>query len=280
MEEKEGTVEEEIIYPDIIFKVKEDLHSISSKHVKTIMQLPEYTAIPNSNPMICGVFMLREMTVPMLDMRKAFGMESVEEECDKFANEFESRKIEYMKWVNELRRCVAANEKFSLSTDPHQCSFGHWHDKYKSSHNMVNSHLKQIDLPHAKLHDAAAKIDEYMQAGNREKAEEVMNMVNEIYAPKMLRLLEEMEVVYRDAYRQMVLVLSDDKNTIGLVVDEVVSVEKLMDVGGEKTVKSFNNTDYITNVKKSSKLDEIIIGLDDAKLLNIAEGFDGSKTLI
>lgn len=78
----------------------------------------------------------------------------------------------------------------------------------------------------------------------------------------------------------MVLVLSDDENTLGVVVDEVVSVENLSDAGGEKAIREFNNTNYIDGIKLSEKTKEIVIGLDDKKILGLAENFDANKPMI
>ena len=279
MEQTEEMVDE-IIYPSITFKIEEDIYAISSKYVKTIMQMPKYKKIPNANPIISGVFMLRDLTVPMLDLRKAFGVKTVEDECREFAEELEKRKDDHINWIAELKRCTSTGEKFTLTTDPHQCAFGRWYDKYESNHNMVNAHLNQILLPHEKLHKSAEIIEECIKNGEQDKAREVLDKAENLYMPRILQLIEETESIYREAYRQMVLVLSDDENTLGVVVDEVVSVENLSDAGGEKAIREFNNTNYIDGIKLSEKTNEIVIGLDDKKILGLAENFDAKKPMI
>lgn len=261
--------------PSIIFNVRGDLYSVNSRYVKTIMQLPKYKAIPNSMPMISGVFMLRELTVPMLDMRAAFSLTTVERECAEFADMINKYKSQHISWVQELKKSVAAGEKFTLTTNPHQCDFGMWYDKYESAHNVVNSHMKQIDLPHQKLHKTAEQINEQLVNGNIEAANELLEKAEELYLPKIEKILDEVADVYKESYRQMVLVLSNEMSTIGLVVDEVTAVETLIDVGGEEAVRKFNNTEYIDGVKKSERMEELIIGLDDEKLLEITADFAG-----
>ena len=279
MEQTEELVDE-IIYPSITFKIEDDIYAISSKYVKTIMQMPKYKKIPNANPIISGVFMLRDLTVPMLDLRKAFGVKTVDDECREFAENLEKRKDDHINWITELKRCTSAGKKFTLTTDPHQCAFGRWYDKYKSNHNIVNAHLNQILLPHEKLHKSAEIIEKCIKNGEQDKAREVLEKAENLYMPRILQLIEETESIYREAYRQMVLVLSDDENTLGVVVDEVVSVENLSDAGGEKAIREFNNTNYIDGIKLSEKTKEIVIGLDDKKILGLAENFDANKPMI
>lgn len=264
---------EEIIYPSIIFKLKDDYYSVSSKYVQTIMQKPSYKKIPNSNPMIDGVFMFRDGTVPLLNLRVAFGMTTIQQEIDEFEAMIDARKEDHIKWVDELRRCLTSNEKFTLATDPHKCAFGRWMDEHKSEHNMLMTNINQISTPHTKLHEAAVKAEDLRLNGNYDELRNLMKKIDNDYMNKIMTILENIKEVHKDSYREMTLVLSGN-NTIGIVVDEVIAVEVLKDVSGNETIKRLNDTKYIVGVKKSEKIDEIIMGLDTERLLNIADEFN------
>jgi len=266
--------EVKIVYPSIIFRLKDDYYSVGSEFVQTIMQMPAYKKIPNSDDMIRGMFMLRDVTVPMLDMRVAFSMKTVQDEFDEFADMIDQRKADHVNWVEELRKSVATGSKFALATDAHKCEFGRWYDNYDSEHNIVISHLNQIELPHHRLHNSALVIEEKLAKNDEAGVKAVMDRIDGDYMPKILNLLEETKQVYREAYREMILVLQG-RNPVGLIVDEVVAVEVLTGVSGDESIRQLNNTRYIAGVKKSAKLDEVIMDIDARRLLGVAADMAG-----
>lgn len=267
--------EVKIVYPSIIFRLKDDYYSVSSESVQTIMQMPAFKKIPNSDPMITGIFMLRDVTVPLLDMRVAFEMKTINDEYKEFCEMIDLRKQDHVIWVDELRRCTATGSKFTLAKDAHKCEFGRWYDSYDTEHNIVLSHLHQIEIPHHRLHNSANVIEEMLAQDNQEGIKEVMAKIDNDYMPKILNLLEETKQIYREAYREMVLVLTGRSKSIGLIVDEVMAVEVLGDVSGDDAVRRLNNTRYISGVKKSEKINEIIMDIDANRLINIAADLTG-----
>ncbi len=263
---------EQIVYPSIIFRLKDDYYSVGSEYVQTIMQKPKFKKIPNSDPMISGVFMFRNSTVPLMSLRSAFGMVTVQDELAEFNKMIDDRKEDHINWVDELRRCIASDEKFTLATDPHKCTFGRWYDSYSTDENVVISHLHQIENPHTRLHNSAKVIEELIAKGDDNGVKEVMSKIDNDYMPKILSLLDGTKEVYEEAFREMVLVLSAE-STLGIIVDEVIAVEVLKDVDKDNAVRKLDNTKYIVGVKQSAKFDEIIMELDTRRLLNIADKF-------
>lgn len=265
---------EEILCPSIVFKLQHGLYAINSKRVSSIMQLPKYESLPDTPPYITGVFSYAKQAVPLLDLRIVLSMPTLQEEYQEFVSMLEQRKRDHIHWVDELERSTLENREFTLATDPHKCAFGKWYDNYRSDNNTINFHLRKIDEPHKALHKAAFEVENCSGACNTcvrtECLKNVFERVKEVEMPAILDLLEEAKEVFRDAYREMVLVLQDEELGIsaGIMVDEVLSVESLTEVS-DKDPRLANGS-CVKGVKKSQTLPGLILEISEEKILELA----------
>lgn len=260
---------EQIVCPSIVFKVKETLYSINSKNVTSIMQLPQYHAIPNAPDGISGIFTLRGEAVPMLDLRVVFGIPSLSQEYVEFSQMLEDRKQDHIRWVNELERCIEENEPFTLATDPHKCAFGKWYDSYQIDNHTINHHLRKLEDPHRRLHLAAEEVQkcrrDCQHCTRPVCLKTILDQVKREYMPTILTLLDDAKELFKTAYHEMVLVLGETRQ-LGIIVDEVVAVEDLADLDSLHSFEQFGNTDYVCGVHKSENLPGLILELDESKL--------------
>ena len=188
--------------------------------------------MPGSSKSKPGVIRVRGNIISLIDLRLLMGMESLAQEQDDFEKMLEQRKHDHQHWVEELEHCLDTDETFHLAVDPHQCAFGKWYDHYETDVQSVNYHLRKIDAPHRALHHTAYEAfscprhcdtcerEQCLRDKLREDANTYMHIV--------VKLLDEAKQVFRESYRTMcVIVSSPDGHQVGLLVDEVIVVEKL-----------------------------------------------------
>lgn len=257
---------EQINYPSIVFRVKGELFCANSKYISTILQLPDYEKLPDSHPCITGIFPYRGDIIQMFDLRTALQIPSLAQEYEEFSMMLDARKQDHVNWVNELERSVMAGEEFTLATDPHKCKLGMWYDSFSCENSAVNFHLRKIEEPHEKLHAAAletARCEQKCDLCSREEClKSVLERVKEQSMTVILKLLEECKEIFKNSvYHEMALVLSGDSR-LGLVVDEVLSVEELYPAEGQEAMKLLHTSPYIAGVVKSRKLDGLILELN------------------
>ncbi|MFB6357062.1 MAG: chemotaxis protein CheW [bacterium] len=65
----------------LTFNLKEEKYGISIRPIDDIIEFQEYTEVPQTSDYLQGVINLRGSVVPVIDLRKKFGME--EEEYDR-----------------------------------------------------------------------------------------------------------------------------------------------------------------------------------------------------
>lgn len=262
-------------YPWLLFQLENNYFAINSQRVTGIMICPEeMTRLPDSPDFVRGLIMMRGSIVRLLDLRMLFGIETIDLERERFHEMLEQRKHDHLNWVLELERCIEEEEPFQLATDPHKCAFGRWYDSYEAENNSVAHHLRKIEEPHRRLHEAALSVnscDKNHDACNRERClKTVMKELKEELVPRIVSLLDEAQDVFRESYREMAIIIEEGGRRLGLIVDQVLSVEdiargELNDVG----VNFFHDLTYIDGVCQSRTVSENVLIVNDKKLLDM-----------
>ncbi|MDI9496789.1 MAG: chemotaxis protein CheW [Bacillota bacterium] len=75
---------------------------------------------------------------------------------------------------------------------------------------------------------------------------------------------------YSKEIRPMVVVLEKDNSFMGLVVDEVLSIENIIAYEGSTEVKQMCNNGFITGVAKGHKSEEVLLVIDEEKIMSNA----------
>ncbi|MGI6404697.1 MAG: chemotaxis protein CheW [Oscillospiraceae bacterium] len=256
--------------PHLVFKVKDNYYAIDSKHISSIMQYQGSEKLPNSPPEMMGIVIFREKAAPILDLRSIFRLPTLEQEYQQFVEMIEQRKADHIHWVTELERSVETGEKFKLTTDPHQCAFGRWYDAFHINNNSVMFHLAKIRDPHDNLHQAAVRVLQCKEENSTQEAQEacqanVMFELKEKYMPTVLGLLEEAKEIFKSTYKEMVIMVGEE-NPVGLMVDEVISVEYL-EKGDTLDALGSIRSEVLTRTMRSKRNSNIIYLLDEQKLL-------------
>lgn len=263
---------EEINYPDLLFKIADSLYCVSSRHVISISTMPKYNPVPGAAEGVSGIIKFRGEVVPVVDMRMIFDIPTLQHEYENFVEMLENRKNDHIRWVDELERSHQIGEKFKLATDPHKCAFGKWYDKFHTDSQSVDFHMRKIADPHNKLHAAAIEMDtcslEDTIIRQEDCSDAVMNQIKTQYMPEILGLLEEAKNVFHNTYRSMLIILRNEKTQIGLIVDEVLSIQEMEEVNMDQHTFSFNHSPYISTAKQMEDKGELILVLDEEKLLN------------
>lgn len=85
-----------------------------------------------------------------------------------------------------------------------------------------------------------------------------------------LRNLFNMNSV-NDEVKGMVVVLEKDNSYVGIIVDEVLSVENITPFEETEEIKKMCQDKYVSGVAKSEKNNEILLILDEEKIMNMTE---------
>lgn len=270
---EERSTGQDTALPSLTIKINDQLYCLNIRYVADIIPCPSaVTELPDAPAYVRGVINLRGQIVPLAPLRTLLSMPTVEDEQLMLTEMLEVRKQDHLNWVGELERCITCGDPFELATDPHKCAFGKWYYAYKPKSLVLQHHMKKIEDPHTRLHQAALAYTSQQHDCtncNRSKClKEILLEVKLEIVPHLLQLLDETTVVQRESQREMVVVLqSDTGESIGLVADEVLAVGRVTPVDSDVAMQSFGQSPFVTGIMTSPSHAGNVLALDDGKLL-------------
>lgn len=275
-------LEDSVQCPSILFRLNGGLYCADSRYISTIMELPEYTVLPDAPPYISGIFPLRGGSVTMFDLRAALKLRSMAEEFKDFTAMLDARKQDHVNWVSALERSIETGEHFSLATDPHKCKLGKWYDSFKTNSSELSAHLTKFEEPHRRLHEVALRAEHCSEAPDRDSVSDckksVFEEARDEYMPKVLDVLESAKEIFRTReFHQMVLVFSGD-TSLGMVVDEVLSVETVEEEELGTQHQLMSQSPYIQRIVKSRSCDELILEINIPAVMRSGEDVAARKS--
>lgn len=227
-------VPQEVVHqsPWLKFGLKGQTYAVDIQSIVSISTLPrDICPLPNADSRMMGIYFLRERAVPLYDMRKLFGLPTLDDEYQMFTDMLEQRKQDHLHWAKVLEESIQAGDSFPLAIDPHMCAFGKWYDHFQTDIPSISHHLGKLDEPHKRLHHVAEEVIACSQSCDACAREECLKSafrrLREEYVPQIVGLLDETKEVFRASFQEMAVVIERDNALLGLVVDEVLAVEPL-----------------------------------------------------
>jgi len=241
-------------------------YAVNCDYVDSIFQLQQdITGLPNAGGEIVGVINLRGMMLPLIDMRRLLGMETLEQEQLEFESMLHRYQEAHTNWVEELKHCMEDGCEFRLPTDPHACAFGKWYDSYKPDSQIVGFTLGKIGEPHRKLHESALKCIALKKKGDEQALNKLINEEVQSFADQVVGLIETTITNYRESYRKICIAISDGTSRLGIIADNVHMVGKIQK---EYPLDKLNRSRYVFSLGDMSDGARALL-IDEKQLFTI-----------
>lgn len=276
---KEITSESLSELPWLVFKLKDLTYTINSRIVTGLVQLTEnVTPVASAPEIFRGILNFRGEVLPLLDLRKFFGMPNTAEERRIFTDFIEVQKKDHIELVSELEHFIAHNEPFSKAADAHLCRLGRWCENPQNEAGIdskrIRSQLKAMEKPHEELHECAKQI---LAGGIDDKQKFALIDKAKKYMQETLDLLDDMVREFNDSYREMIVVASTGSVSLGIIVDEVVAVDTLEILSDAEHFPSFQEKKFFNGIAHSTKVPGEILLVSEQMIM---ETFDHYKDAV
>ncbi len=258
-------------YPWALFNLGNEIYAVSSKYIKSIFILEDVISLLDAKDYVRGAVNLRGDIIGLVDTRKFYGMDSVQEETKQFMGVMEERKQDHIKWLNELEDSVNDQRAFTLTTDPHACGFGKWYDSYKTEDVMIDYLLKKFDEPHKKIHQVAKEVKRLQDEDKYQEALDFIEKAKERELKVMVNLFDTLCVEYRDSRRELAIVMEDEDTgkQMGITVDRVLAIEGIRDEDDQVAEKMPMIANESLRLGKREKDGAPIFLIDEQHFLNL-----------
>lgn len=252
--------------PYVIAGVKDLQLAISAKYVQEIIRTPRWHVVPNTPRYIRGVINLRGKVLPLVDLRLRMGLPSALEDVEQMIAMLEAREQDHIDWLRELLAAVNEGRPFTLARDPAECAFGKWYASYKPDDIGFASVMYRFEMPHRRIHTIADTVLKLAEQGERAKAKELILHTEKGDLHTVIKLFAEARTAFREANKEVAVVLADGRKQLSLTVDTVASVEAINEDTIEDAASALGNakSDLLTKVAHRAH-DEGVVFLLDAE---------------
>ncbi|MCA9293426.1 MAG: chemotaxis protein CheW [Phycisphaerales bacterium] len=191
-------------------------------------------SVPGQPRVVRGVTLLRQQSVPIVDLRLVLGMPSLNDQLAEIIDILDGREQDHVNWLRELESSAVERREFRLATDPHKCGFGKWYDKLMGDEralhqltdgNMVLIHtLQAFDGPHQRIHGIALQVEDLVKQGKSDEALAMIEATRKGDLGAMIRLFESARQMFQELRQPAAVIVQHDGRPIGLQVDSVDNV--------------------------------------------------------
>ena len=257
------------VVPWVLVRLGQSVLAIESSSVREMLRLPRTTSVPNVGAEVRGVVTLRDRAMPVVDLRQLLGMPSLVEDAETLNATLVQRAEDHRQWVTALDASVTEQREFTLTVDPHQCAFGKWYDAFKSTSVVLDSHLKRFDQPHRAIHALGATVADLVRQNRTDDARALIAKARVTTLATLMQLFDETPKILAEMNREMLVVLSDGEQLIGVTADAVESVEPVLQetVADIDLPREARGHGPVTQTARTAKGEQLVLILNAKMLL-------------
>lgn len=210
----------------VLIRLAGQLCGLPAGRITEMLQLPELTPTPKSPPNMRGVFLHRDRTVPVFDLRRCLGIQTLEDELVDFRETLCRREKDLHDWLDELEASVRESRPPEVAKDPTQGEFGKWFGNYWSENPAIANHILRFDAPYRRTHELRVEVDLLVRDGREDVALERIEETRGRELAEMIHLFEGFGKLLEESVREIAIVLtSPGGEPLGYCVDRVESVQ-------------------------------------------------------
>lgn len=251
--------------PWLIFTLCGNAFAVNSEYVNGIeMKSEKITPLPQAPDIYCGMVERRGDVYPLLNMRKVFGFKSLDEELGDFKKLVEDKIAEEKAWFKNLVSQLENGGNAHIMKEQNNSKF---FDKLTEYNSALST---KIEKAKGAYNELSGILNEIPAAAPEEKETLLNRAKNEAFR-NVLTTLDGIVKAQENSFRETVVVLTENDNSLGLLVDQVLAVDKIYSVSGSERMRTLMQSKYFLGVAKNEKIDLEILIINDAEFLKLSE---------
>lgn len=251
--------------PWLIFTLSGNAYAVNSKYVNGIeMKSEKITPLPQAPDVYCGMVERRGEVYPLLNMRKVFGFKSLDDELKEFRTLVEDKIAAEKAWFKGLMSQLESGDNVHIVNSQNNNKF---FDKLAEYDGAVTAKIVKAKRAYS---DLSTILNEITAAAPAEKEMLLNTAKNEIFR-QVLTALDGIVKAHESSFREIVVVLSDGEQMLGLLVDQVLAVDKIRSVSGSDKMRVLMQSKYFEGVARNDRVDLEILVINEDELLELSD---------
>ncbi|PKN54191.1 MAG: hypothetical protein CVU56_27895 [Deltaproteobacteria bacterium HGW-Deltaproteobacteria-14] len=212
----------------VVFSAARHLFALPHHVVERMVTPPRPVRVPDTDHAVLGLINLRGDVLGLVCLRRLIGAEDLAAQNAALLAELAQQERAHAAWVAELDAATQERRPFALSTDPHACAFGRWHDAQDPSDDEARGLTGRFDEPHQRVHAVAHEVTSLTRRGRHEEALALIARARSRDLGALVRRFAEVREILAGGEREIAVVLRlEGRAPIALLVDAVESVSAL-----------------------------------------------------
>ncbi len=214
--------------PFVIARVDTTMIGIPSPWVMEMLLCGDMSALPSAPDYVRGIAIRRGRTIRAVDARVRLGSPRRATETDDMVALLEAREADHIRWLDVLVESIRTQQPFTLARDSHGCAFGKWYDHYVPPTTTLKYQFTKFDEPHRRIHALASEAEALVASAGTDAALGMIEEHRTTTLAHMRTLFQDTRVLIRQDVREIVVVHDGGHQLLGLVVDDIELVERLL----------------------------------------------------
>lgn len=250
--------------PWLIFTLSGNAYAVNSEYVNGIeVKSDRITPLPKAPDVYCGMVERRGEVYPLLNMRKVFGFKSLDEELGEFRKLIEDKIAEEKAWFKGIISQIENGGNVHIINQNNNKFF----DKLAEYGSAVNNKLEKAKKAY---NDLSGILNDILAAAPEEK-ETLLNRAKNEAFKQVLKALDGIVKAQESSFREIVVVLTDGEQMLGLLVDQVLAVDKIRPVSGSEKMRALMQSKYFEGVAQNDRVDLEILIIKEDELLKLSD---------
>jgi chemotaxis signal transduction protein len=213
--------------PFVIARVDTTILGIPSAWVVEMLLCGDVSPLPLAPDYVRGITIRRDRAVRVVDARVRLGATRRAKETDDTVALLEAREADHVRWLDALVESIRTTQPFTLARDPHGCAFGKWYDQYVPPTMTLKYQLAKFDAPHRRIHALASEAEALAASAGTDSALRLLEDHRSTTLAHMRGLFQDTRALVQHDVREIIVVHESGHQLLGLVVDDIESVERL-----------------------------------------------------
>lgn len=251
--------------PWLIFTLSGNAYAVNSKYVNGIeMKSDRITPLPQAPDVYCGMVERRGEVYPLLNMRKVFGFKSLDDEMKEFKKLVEDKIAEEKAWFNNLMSQFEKSNNVHMTKANNNSRFFDMLAEYSSAANA------KLETAKRAFRELSNVLNEAAAADPEDKAA-ILNRARTESFRQVLKALDGIVKAHENTINEIVVVLNDGEQMLGLLVDQVLAVDKIRAVSGSERMRVLMQSKYFEGVARNDRVDLEILVINEEELLKMSD---------
>jgi purine-binding chemotaxis protein CheW len=252
----------------VTFLVENEEYAFPIDTVREVLRVGNITEVPNVVSYVVGILTVRNSVLPVVDIRKLFGMKLL---VDELSKELEMMEKTSKQWVDSFRQSIVLGTGSRNEINAENTYLGKWIDNFRTASEGIGKAVQDLRYSNFKLYEVGKSIALKSKVSSvDESIKSVDTYLMPVYKQLELKFEQMKDSIRKEISEdQRILVVDINGKPVGILVDrmqQVIRVPKNT-LENPPTILSSEKSEALKSIVKIDEGKRIILLLNEKRVI-------------